>query len=198
MKKSRSVAILIALFFAVSSFNAQDSGDISKLRGTSRINIIYDYSNMSVGSYDNEQDYINKKMDDYSKKDPEKAEKFKESWYNSRRDRFEPKFLELFNKNMEKAGIEGVNYSKDAPVTLVVKTVKTEPGYNIGISRMPAYIDADCIFLDQSGKEFARYLLKNVAGANAMGFDYDTGSRLSESYAKSGKILAKKLTKDLK
>src|SRR5688572_24188531 len=56
-----------------------NSGQIAALKGVTKVNIIYDYSNMSVGEFRNEQDYINKKTEEYNKKDPAKAEKFKAS-----------------------------------------------------------------------------------------------------------------------
>jgi hypothetical protein len=39
---------------------------------------------------------------------------------------------------------------------------------------------------------------KLVPGAQAMGFDYDTGTRIAESYAKGGKMLAGFITKSTK
>ncbi len=177
---------------------AINSGDIAGLKGVTSVNIIYDYSKMGVGSYRNEQDYINKKVEEYNKKDPQKAEKFKQSWVNSRKDRFEPKFEEMFNKMGLKSGIVGKNYANDAPVTLKVETVFTEPGYHIGISKMPSYIDLECTFLDKNGKEIVRYFIKNAVGSQAMGFDFDAGSRLVESYAKAAKMLMKDVNKKLK
>jgi hypothetical protein len=183
---------------AVRPMIAVQSGDIAGLKGKQSVRIIYDYSSMSVGAFRNEQDFINKKVEEYNKKDPEKGEKFKQSWYNSRKERYEPKFEELFNKTIEKTGMIGKNDGPPADVTLTVKTAMTEPGFNVGIARMPAYIDVECTFADKEGKEIVRYFVKNATGAQAMGFDYDAGSRLTESYAKAAKMLAKDVTKRLK
>jgi len=173
-----------------------NSGNIAGLKSINNVNIVYDYSKVAVGSFRNEVDYLKKKEDDY-KKDPEKYNRFKDSWFRSRVERFEPKFEEMFNKMGKKSGISGKNSSSDAPVTLRVETVFVEPGYNIGISRMPAYIDLECTFLDKDGNEIIRYFIKNAVGASAMGFDYDAGSRLVESYAKGCKMLMKDVTKRL-
>lgn len=176
---------------------AINAGDVAGLKGVTKVNIIYDYSKMAVGAFRTEQDYMNKKMDDL-KKDPDKAAKYKQTWVNSRKERYEPKFLEMFNKMGEKSGMTGTNYTTDAEITLKVETVFTEPGYNIGISKMPAYIDVECTFIDKNGKEIVRYFVKNAVGSQAMGFDYDAGSRLVESYAKACKMLMKDVNKKLK
>lgn len=211
MKKLKHVLSAFALFLSCSVSFAQygssggsvrpmvalNSGDVAGLKGVTKMNIIYDYSKMSVGSFRNEQDYLNKKADDY-KKDPAKFDKFKQGWFGARKDRFEPKFEEMFNKMGEKTGVVGKNYATDAPVTLKIETVFTEPGYNMGFSKMPAYIDLECTFYDKDNKEIARYFVKNAIGSQAMGFDFDAGSRLVESYAKAAKMLMKDVNKRLK
>lgn len=200
MKTLKTIVMAATLLFIPAVLPAQVkimSGNVAGLKGVSKVNIVYDYSKTAVGSYRTEQDYLNKKTEEMNKKDPAKAEKFKDSWYRSRTERFEPKFEELFNKTIEKSGIVGKNNGTDGEVTLKVETVMTEPGYNIGISKMPAYIDTECTFLDKDGKEIVRYFIKKVPGSQAMGYDFDTGTRLSESYAKTAKMLAKDVNKRL-
>lgn len=177
---------------------AINSGDVAGLKGVSRVNIVYDYSKMGVGAFRTEADYLKKKEEDLSKKDPAKFQKFKDSWFNSRKERYEPKFLAMFNKMAEKIGMTGTNYTTDAPVTLKVETVFTEMGMNIGIAKQPAYIDLECTFMTQSGTEIVKYYVKNAVGASAMGYDFDAGSRLVESYAKAAKMLMKDVNKRVK
>lgn len=174
-----------------------ESGDVASLKGVKRVNIKYDYSKMGVGAFRNEADYLKKKEEDY-KKEPEKFEKFKAGWIDSRKNRYEPKFSEMFNKMGAKIGLSGGNYATDAEITLIVETVFTEPGYHIGISKQPASVDFICRFEDKDGKELLKYFIKNSIGSSAMGFDYDAGSRLVESYAKGCKVLMKDLIKQLK
>lgn len=176
---------------------AINSGDVAGLKGVTAVNIIYDYSKMGVGGFKNEVDYLKKKEDDY-KKDPQKFEKFKKGWFGARKERYEPRFQELFNKVGAKVGMTGTNYATNGPVTLKVETVFTEPGYNVGVSKMPSFVDFECTFLDKDGKEIVRYYIKNSVGSQAMGFDFDAGSRLTESYAKAAKLLMKDVTKRLK
>ena len=74
---------------------------------------------------------------------------------------------------------------------LIFKTVKTEPGWNIGITRAPAYIDAEAWIVDSKdrGKVLAKLTITKSPGRDAMGYDYETGARIQEAYAKAGKEL---------
>ena len=79
----------------------------------------------------------------------------------------------------------------DAQFEMNVHTVFTEPGFNVGITRKPAYIDVEVKFKNiSSGEEVAVLTVDNCPGQDAMGFDFDTGYRLEEAYAKLGKALA--------
>lgn len=173
------------------------SGNIASLKGVTNINIVYDYANLAVGTFSVEADYLKKKQEDY-KKNPEKFEKFKQGWYNSRKERFEPKFEAMFNKIGAKIGMTAENGSTVSDITLKIHTMFIEPGYHIVISKMPAYVDMECVFLTKEGKEILRYFIKNSVGSQAFDADYDTGSRIVESYAKAAKMLMKDITKRLK
>ncbi len=191
---------MLVCIASVSALKAQirlESGDVAGLKGVTKVNIIYDYSKMSVGAFNTEQEYINKKTEDY-KDDPAKAEKFKQGWIGARKSRYEPKFEELFNKIGEKAGMFGTNNGTDGSVTLKVETTFTEPGFNIGIVRKSASVNFKCTFMTRDGKEIVSYTIRNVAGGQAMGYDFDAGSRIAESYAKAAKMLMKDVTKRLK
>lgn len=45
------------------------SGSFSALKGQTVVNLQYDYSNMTVGKFKNESDYINKRVADMNKKE---------------------------------------------------------------------------------------------------------------------------------
>jgi hypothetical protein len=59
-------------------------------------------------------------------------------------------------------------------------------------------VDVECTFFDQEGNELVRYFIKNAAGEGSLGSGYDMGTRISESYAKSAKMLANDILKQLK
>ena len=72
-----------------------------------------------------ESEYVKKQVTEYNEKEAGKGDEWKEAWYNDRKERFEPKFLELFDKYMEEAGVasttEGANY------VIEINTDFTEP-----------------------------------------------------------------------
>ena len=80
-----------------------------------------------------------------------------------------------------------------AKYTLIFKTTSIEPGYNIGISRKNAQIDAEIWIVETANKsnKVATFTINNVPGGTAFGYDFDTGLRISEAYAKAGKSLGK-------
>ncbi len=55
----------------------------------------------------------------------------------------------------------------------------------------PAYIDAEAWIVDANNpnKVVAKITIKKVLGRDVIGFDYETGVRLQEAYAKAGKEL---------
>ena len=209
MKKRFS--LIIGLFTAASGLFAQyggmsspmsalNSGDISALNDVRNVNIVYTYNDMGVGAFRKEEDYLSKKCEDISKKkDASACDKFKKDWVDARKARFEPKFELLFNKYGPKAAfMEGTNYSADKDVTLEIHTVFVEPGYNIGISKKPAFVDFECTFKDKSGKSLCVIFIKNAVGSQAMGYDFDVNSRIVESYGIAAKMLTGLIKKERK
>lgn len=169
------------------------------LKGQTNINVEFDYSDMAVGKFKSEQDYINEKVEEYNKDEPGRGDKWRESWIGSRERVYHPKFMTLFNKGLEKNGISGEE-GIDAQYTLIVHTYFTEPGFNVGVVSQPAGVSFEYIFVETENREkiVAKYRQEKVPGAQAMGMDFDTSTRISESYAKAGKMLAAFIAKNLK
>ncbi len=209
MKKVKVLVLGLTILFGmtakaqfggtVAPMTALNSGDISSLDNVKTVNIIYDYSDLGVGAFRKEEDYIKKHSEEMEKKEKGSSEKFKKDWVDARARRYEPKFEELFSKTgLKEIGMDGKNGVNGSDYTLVVHTVFIEPGTNIGIYKKPAYIDLECTFKDKDGKELCVFYLKNVIGSQAAGFDFAVEARLQESYAKGGKMLALGIEKERK
>jgi hypothetical protein len=167
------------------------SGSFDFLKGQQTILATFDYGKLSVGKFDKEDDYIVQKAADYNKDEAGKGDKWKEAWFNDRPNRYEPKFEELFNRDMAAKNIKCSRSANDAIYEMNIHTTFIEPGFNVGITRKPANINATITFREKSsGKEMAVVTVQNCPGRDAMGFDYDTGYRIEEAYAKLGKSLA--------
>lgn len=190
----KRLATLLSLTFLFGlQINAQrvktTSGNEDILKPESSINIEFNYDNISVGKYKNEQEYITAKTEEYNKKEPGKGDSWAASWKNDREARYQPKFIELFTLT------SGMSDSKAAKYTMIVKTISIEPGWNIGISRKNAQIDLEIWIVETANKsnKLATFTIDNVPGGTAFGYDFDAGLRISEAYAKAGKSLGKSL-----
>jgi hypothetical protein len=170
-------------------------GDLSPLKGETSINLKLTYDNMSVGKFDKESDYIAKKTEEYNKKEPGRGDTWAKSWVSDRDRVFEPKFIELFERETEMT----VSKKKPAKYTLIFKTTSTEPGYNVVVMRKNALINAEAWIVETgSEKVIAKLSVLKVPGRSYGGYDYDTGGRIGECYADAGKYVGKFIKKKAK
>lgn len=204
MKKFIYASVVAISFLAADASLAQRvdlrSGDVGVLSGQKTVNVEYDYSEFGVGKFATEQEYLDKKSAEYNAKEAGKGDAWKKAWVEDRKARYEPKFEELFNKGLEDKGITAVKARPDAQYTLIVKTKFVEPGFNVGVMRKNAYVDFEVDLVESANKsnKVAEIGMRNVPGGQFGGFDFDTGVRIAESYAKAGKSLAAFLDKKLK
>jgi len=185
----KNVLFIVMFGFSVVAYGQKIKvveGDLSILKGQTALNTEFTYDNMSVGKFPKEEDYVAKKKGEYNEKEAGTGDKWEAAWIADRKERFEPQFRELFSKH---SGISTVG--DDAQYTLIFHTIKTEPGWNIGISRAAAYIDAEATVVETKnpGTVLAKITITKAPGRDAFGYDFDSGMRLQEAYAKSGKEL---------
>lgn len=196
MKKLIGILGFLAISFSFSA-SAQKikttEGDPSVLKNESSVNIEFTYDNISVGKFANEQDYIKKKTDEYNAKTPGRGDIWAKDWIADRANRYEPKFIDLWTITSKKT------ISKDAKYTVIFKTKSVEPGYNVAGGmvafggRKNAEIDAEVWIVETANKskKIAVLTVDNAPGGTWGGYDYDTGTRIAESYAKAAKSLCK-------
>lgn len=174
-------------------------GDFKSLKGITEYNLVFDYSNLSIPKYKSEEAFLEDKMNKRDEKEDGKGENFKESWFNDRPNRYEPKFIESFNKRFN--GEVKVDRDLDgAEYTMKVHTSMLYAGYNVGVMRQNSKLEATITVYktaDPSQVIFTADYTK-VEGSGAMGYDYDSGYRISEAYAKLAKSLASDIKKKAK
>lgn len=170
-------------------------GDLSFLKGETRIGVEYTYDNMKVGKK-SETDYLAEKVEKYNKDEAGRGDKWKEAWVNDRSTRFQPQFEELFDKYASKLGM---TIGEDGKYKMVFHTSWTEPGYNVYVSQAYAQINAEISFVEiATGTEKAKMTITNCPGRTFGAYDFDTGVRIQECYALAGKSVAKYFSKALK
>lgn len=184
----KQALVLMFLCVGISGFSQKIKlleGDLSPLKGESAIKTEFKYD-MSVGKFDKEDDYIVKKKSELNEKEPGRGDTWEKSWKSDRQERFEPQFRELFSKHSDISTV-----GENSKYTLIFKTIRTEPGFNVGVANKPASIDAEATIVETQNpsKVVAKILITKAPGRDVMGFDYETGARLQEAYAKAGKEL---------
>lgn len=168
-------------------------GNLKSLKGQKSFNTEFVYDNMIVGKDLSEQDYLKKRKGELNEKEAGRGDSFEKKWVNDRKERFEPQFRELLSKHAEISTVD-----EKAMYTLILKTVRTEPGWNVGVMRVPAYVDSEAWFVETQNKDkvVCKVSMTKAPGRDAMGLDFETGARLQEAYAKMGKELGKLIMKD--
>ena len=163
------------------------------LKGEQSVNVELTFENVSVGKFSSERDYITKKTAEYNAKEPGKGDAWAKSWELDKETRYKPKFIELFTINSG-----GIQVNSNSKYTLIFKTKSIEPGYNFAGGMMMggrknSEIDAEVWIVETENRDrrLAVITIDNAEGGNYFGYDYDTGLRIAEAYAMSGKKLAK-------
>lgn len=188
----------MSLIFGIAGIsNAQKlklvSGSGKEFKNVSELNLKFEYDGMEVGKYKKEQDYIDQKVKDYNKDEPGSGDRWAEAWVNDRSERFEPRFETEMNNQFVKRGVNiksGID--TDSEYTLIFKTTFTEPGFNVGVMRKDALINGVALLVETANpdKVLAKISIDKSPGRGAGGYDFDTGYRLQEAYAKAGKEIA--------
>lgn len=170
------------------------SGNLSPLKGQDIIEVQFTYDNMKVGNM-TEADYVEKKKLEADQQEGNSGERWHKLWIQDRANRFEPKFIELFNKYAKETGLFIDLNRTETKFVMVVNTYFTEPGFNVGVSSGPAYVSLKVSFFERSNMNLPIAVFDIIKARGAATFDM--GTRITEAYALAGKIFAKELPKYL-
>lgn len=199
MKKS--LFFVFALALVTTCVHAQKlkvvSGTADFLKGQKDVAVIYTYETLKVGKME-EPAYIEREIGEREKKEAGTGEKWKEAWKKDQQERYPLKWVELFNKVAgDRFDCSVKQDAADSKYTIKVNTTFIEPGYNVGVSRMPAYVDQTVTIYETANPEviLSEITITRSPGADAMGFDFDSGFRIGEAFAKAAKEYANILYK---
>ena len=191
MRKQLLFTFLLVLTFGVVNAQKKVEGNPKDLADVKEYNVVFDYSDIKVGKFKTEEDFLKDKMKKREEKEKGSGEKFKKSWFSDRDERFKPKYIESFNKRFDNGEVSvGEN---DSEYTMKIHSTWVYPGYNVGVMRHDAELTATVSFYKTSDPNNVILALtyKKVRGRGAMGNDYNSGYRISECYAKLAKEVAK-------
>lgn len=169
-------------------------GSYAALKDIKEYNLEFDYSSLSIPKYNSEEDFLIDKMAKRDDKNPESGEKFKESWFADRENRYEPKFIESFNERFKNGEIK-VGKDLKTEYTLKIHTTMMWAGYNVGVWRENSKIEATIYVykIDDPNTVLLVADFTRVEGGGLSGMDYNSGDRIAQAYGK----LAKKLSVEI-
>ncbi len=195
--------LLIAVLFCTTLMFSQKvkvtDGSFKNLKGIAAYNLEFDYTDVQIPKYDSEKEFLADKMAKRDEKEAGTGEKFKKSWFADREERYEPKFIESFNKRFDDGEVK-VGKDIGAEYTMKIHTTLLYAGYNVGVVRKNAKLEAT-VSVYKTGNPSNVLWAANytkVEGGGAMGYDFDSGYRISEGYAKLAKTVAKNIQKKAK
>ena len=194
--------ILFLILIASLAFSSQaqkiklQDGDLKFLKGVKDLGVEFTYDNLTVGKM-TEEEYIAKKVADANEHEPGSGENWPNLWYGDRTDHYEPKFIELFNIIMLEEGVTLTESVESVDYKMIVKTSFIEPGFNVGVMRKSALINLiiDFVATDDPSTILATFTIDKSPGGTPFSYDYDSGIRVGEAYAKASKYFAKYLLK---
>lgn len=170
-------------------------GKIPSFSAERTVQVEFDYSDMTVGKKD-EAEYVAEKVKEKNEDEAGKGDEWHKRWVADREERFEGKFIELFNKQVKDKGLKMSTSADNAKYKMHVRTTHTEPGFNVGVVKKPAHIHLEIDIIEiASGENVTTISIKKIKGTDGMGFDFDVAKRLQEGYAKGGKTLGKHFSK---
>jgi hypothetical protein len=197
MKKS--VVLLFLFFMSVASAQRFDvlSGKVSNLKGIAAYNVTFDYMNLKVDGFETEEAYLADKMDK-RKEDEGESEKFRKDWFEDRGNKYEPKFMEYFNKRFEKGEIK-CEKNSELKYTMSIKTTWIYPGYSVVAAAQPAKISAVITIVETANP---KNILVEMEFDKSIGlaqgtFEFDQGDRISGAYEKLAKNMVMQLKRFL-
>ena len=199
MKKSLAILVLLCTTMMFSQKAKVLDGNIKNLKGITQYDLVFDYTDVSIPKYDSEEDFLKDKMAKRDEKEPGAGQKFKKAWFGDREEHYEPKFIESFNKRFGNGEVK-VGKNLGSEYVMKVHTTLLYAGYNVGVMRQNAKIDAIISVYKKSDPSKILFSIKytKAEGGGVMGYDFDSGARIGEGYAKLAKTWAKMITKKAK
>jgi hypothetical protein len=173
------------------------SGDLKNLKEITEYNCTFDYKDMEVNGYESEEAFLKDKIEKRKKYDngqdlKGKAVAFEKDWFEDRKNKYEPGFINYFNEQLEDKNVKAVT-NPEAKYTLNVKTTWIYPGYEVA-NVEPAKISATITIYETANPS---NVLLVIAFDKSIGVvkDYRVqGDRIKGAYEK----LAKNLTLQMK
>lgn len=181
------VLIFLMLFNSADAQRRLLSGSLAGLKGQPSYALIFTYDSMIIGVDKAEKQYLEEKRKIWEQNEPGKGDDFVHQWFDDREALYEPAFIRGFEKH---SAIK-LN-DKDAKYTVIVKTIRTEGGWDVGVMGHPGEIDAEIWIVESAdhSKVIAKLGFYGFSGTVSSGGDFEMTRRIQSAYEITGKWLA--------
>ena len=195
------------LSFVISAQEISEiKGNYKNLKSIAEYNLVFDYSNLTVTNFDNEESYLNLTMLEKDHIKTGDGAVFREEWFGDRKYRYEPQYIQSFNEYFKKEEVKVAKDRPDLPFTMKVHTVEIYPGYNSGFTTKSAKLAVTISIYDtlDPNKILFSAKINKVEGAYSgkkafvEAFDFHQADKISNSYWNLGKYFAKQIRKSIK
>lgn len=205
----RIIFIYFFLFFVVNLHSQEIEitlGNFTNLKTISEYNLVFDYSNLNVTDFENEEAYLQKTMLEKEHAKPGNARVFREEWFGDREYRYEPRYIKAFNEYFKKEEVKVVKNRPDLMYTMKIHTTEIYPGYNNGFTRKSGNLEVTISIYETGNPENILFSANitdvecTYAGDKATleGFDFHQGERIAYGYWNLAKFFAKQLRRGIK
>ncbi|MCB2207139.1 MAG: hypothetical protein KQH67_02475 [Bacteroidetes bacterium] len=202
MYKYIEIAVPVCLFLFLSTLqvNAQEfelvSGNPKLFKHARNLYLTFEYTDLHVGEYGDEEAYIKYMKDDAERRKKGSSETWLTKWYEARIEFFQPKFVELFVKYSNSKKVNISEELNNQLYELNIHTVYIEAGFNKNGKRAPALIDV-IVTISEINKTENQLVIsaEGIPGNEVMNSYSPDYNRIAEAYAKLGKELAKYMSK---
>lgn len=176
------------------------TGDLKFLKGVETLNVVFDYADMKLLKENyTEAQYIPRRIEELNKKVEGSGEIWKKQWERSKEELWNPKFITVFNKTLEKEGVNTkLKENAKSPYTLKVKVKWIYPGWDAGIMKQAAKVTTQLVFVETATNKVVCDIDSQEAPGDQWGSNFNNETRIGEGFAKTGKTLAQKIEKEVK
>jgi hypothetical protein len=201
MKPFKLLSFFIVLFLFSFKMHAQEAtlynGSPDFLKGQTNLNVQFNYNGLVVSDL-TEEIYLKQKRSEFRK--PADGDKFVKKWNSDRTDSFEPKFLEQLNKGLKKIGLVATKNTPTNKYTMIVQTVKIEPGYYNGTSgnKRDTYVNLLIKFIETDKPEVELCTIKaeKIVGVTEEQMQMiETTMKINNAYANAAEKISKLIVK---
>ena len=201
MKLQFAIILLLLATFSYSQKSKTLEGSFNSLKGIEEYNLVFDYTDVEIKGYSSEEEYIQEQINERFGQ----GNKIREEWFSDRAYRYEPRFMEPFNRYFKKGEVKVIKDLKDSEYTMKIQTTYIYPGKS-GFYMKESEIKAK-IIVYKTNAPLEKLLVvefKDINGyyqgdkAIMRGYEFHTGERIAYAYWTLGKYFAKKLRMGIK